>query len=60
MSDQNCWLCYYKAMNTSKSFCSLFEKRKSFCGKYKNNIMIDGKEYTFIDPCTQPCLDKGR
>lgn len=63
MESQDCQLCFYKFYNDSKKltgWCYMFEKRMKDCKKFKNDIKINGETYHFINPLTEPCLDKRR
>lgn len=61
MKNQDCDLCFYKFAKDAKkmpSFCMLHEERVENCINFKNNILINGKQYYFINPLIEPCLDK--
>ena len=58
MKNQDCDLCFYKFANKSQQYCVFFEKRIENCKKFKNDIVINGMSYNFINPLTAPCLDK--
>jgi len=61
MENQDCDLCFYKFYNYAKkipSHCYFFEKRIENCAKFKNDIIINGEVYNFINPLTIPSLDK--
>ncbi len=60
---QDCFICFYKFAGQAKSvngWCAMHDKCVKQCTEYKNNVVIDGEQYHFINPLTEPCLDKGR
>ena len=61
MRNQDCYLCFYKFAKDAKnisSFCMLHTKRVENCIDFKNNILINGEQYHFINPLNEPSLDK--
>jgi len=38
--------------------CYMFDKRIEDCARFKNDIIINGEIYQFINPLTVPSLDK--
>jgi hypothetical protein len=61
VKNQPCNLCFYKFYSEVKkvsSFCMLHKERIDDCSDFKNNILINGEFYHFIDPLSEPDLDK--
>ena len=60
---QDCYLCFYKFAGYAKKidgWCALHNNHIKRCHDYRNNITINGQQFHFINPLTEPCLDKGR
>ncbi len=58
---QDCSLCFYKFAGDAKKtkgWCIKYSSYKPICSDYKNRIKINGKDYHFINPLDEPCLDK--
>ena len=65
MKNQDCDLCFYKFAHFDQDgkelpgHCYMFKVRVEGCKKFKNDIIINGESYRFINPLNEPDLDKG-
>jgi len=53
MKNQDCDLCFYKFCSAIKKegiHCSMYKERVEDCNDFKNDIMINGNSYNFINP----------